>query len=183
MMKFLREPLVHFLLLGAALFGIFALVGKWTSEQPGQIVITPGMIENLRLGFTRSAGHEPTPQELNATIDDYVREEVLDREAIARGLDRDDPVIRRRLRERMEFFTEDSVESALPTDQDLEDFLQKNPQMFRQHGHTPALAEVRDAVQQAWTAARRRQANDAAYQQMKQHYTIVVQQPKPGDAK
>lgn len=178
-MKFLREPLVHFLLLGAVLFGVFALAGQWTNERPDRIVITPGLVENLQLGFTRSAKREPTPQELDAVIEDYVREEVLNREAVARGLDRDDPVVRRRLRERMEFLTEDSVEAAPPTDEQLNDFLQKHPETFRQKGRLPALSEVRDAVQRAWETARRKQANDEAYQKLRAHYTIVVERPTP----
>jgi hypothetical protein len=179
-MKFLREPLVHFLLLGALLFGVFALAGRWTNERPDRIVITPGLIENLQLGFTRSAQRAPTAAELDAVIEDYIREEVLDREAVARGLDRDDPVIRRRLREKMEFFTEDSVATAEPTDAQLNDFLQKNPEAFRKQGHLPELAEVREAVQRAWLAASRKQTNDEAYRKLREHYTVVVQRPAPG---
>jgi hypothetical protein len=178
-MKLLREPLVHFLLLGAILFGVFALVGRWTNDRPDKIVITPGLIENLQLGFTRSAQRTPTAAELDAVIEDYIREEVLCREAIARGLDRDDPVIRRRLRERMEFFTEDSVDTTAPTDEQLNAFIQKNPAMFRQQGRLPGLGEIRDAVQRAWLAARRKQANDEAYQKLREHYTVVVQRPNP----
>lgn len=190
-MKFLREPLVHFLVLGGLLFGVFAVVGRWTSERPDRIVITSGLIENLRLGFTRSAQHAPSPAELDAVIDDYVREEVLCREAIAKGLDRDDPIIRRRLREKMEFFMEDSVETAPPTDEQLKSFLHDNPAMFSRQGHTPELAEVRDAVQRAWVAAQRKQTVDEAYRKLKEHYTVVVDRPNPapgggtspGDAK
>ncbi len=178
-MKFLREPLVHFLVLGALLFGVFALVGRWTGERPDKIVITSGLIENLQLGFTRSTQHAPSAAELDAVIEDYIREEVLCREAIAKGLDRDDPVIRRRLREKMEFFTEDSAVSTPPTDEQLNQFLQANPAMFRQQGRNPQLPEVRDAVQRAWLAARRKQTNDEAYRKMKEHYTVVVERPKP----
>jgi hypothetical protein len=176
-MKFLREPLVHFLLLGAALFGIFGLLGRWTNDRPDRIVITPGLIENLQLGFVRSSQRQPTPKEMDAVIEDYVREEVLNREAVARGLDRDDPVVRRRLRERMEFLTEDGVEAVTPTDAQLNDFLQKHPEMFRRQGTVPALAEIHDAVQRAWDAARRKQANDEAYQKLRAHYAIVIQRP------
>ncbi|HWA07999.1 MAG TPA: hypothetical protein VG838_00890 [Opitutaceae bacterium] len=179
-MKLLREPLVHFLLLGGALFGIFALAGRWTEQRPDRIVITPGLIENLQLGFARSARRDPTPQELDAVIEDYVREEVLNREAVARGLDRDDPVVRRRLRERMEFLTEDDAEAAAPTDAQLNDFLQQHPESFRRQGNVPPLAEIRDAVQRAWEAARRKEANDAAYQKMRARYSIVIERPAPG---
>ena len=181
-MKLLREPLFHFLLLGGALFGIFAFAGRWTEARPDRIVITPGLVENLRLGFTRSSRREPTPQELDAVIEDYVREEVLTREAVARGLDRDDPVVRRRLRERMEFLTEDAVEAAAPTDAQLNEFLQKHPEMFRKQGQLPALADIHDAVQRAWDSARRKQANDEAYQKLRAHYSIEIQKTAPGAA-
>ena len=115
-MKILREPLVQFLLIGAALFGIFAAVGRTTAEIPNKIVVPAGMIENLKVSFERGSGRPPTAKELDAVIDDYVREEILCREAIARGLDRDDPIVRRELRKKMEFLTEDDAGATTATE-------------------------------------------------------------------
>ena len=115
-MKLLREPLVHFLLLGAVLFGVFALVGERTSERTGHIVVTPGHLEHLTISFTRTRQRPPTVQELAGLMDDYIREEVLYREAVAMGLDRDDTIVRRRLRQKLEFLTEAVAETAPPSE-------------------------------------------------------------------
>jgi hypothetical protein len=92
-MRLLREPLLHFLLLGAGLFVVFGLVNKGTNVEPGKIVVTAGQIEHLTVGFTRTWQRPPTEQELEGLIQDNIREEVFYREAIALGLDRDDIVI------------------------------------------------------------------------------------------
>jgi PPIC-type PPIASE domain len=130
-MKLLREPLVHFLLLGAVLFGVFALVGDRGSARTGQIVVTPGHLEHLMVSFTRTWQRPPTAQELAGLIDDYIREEVLYREAVAMGLDRDDTIVRRRLRQKLEFLTEETAETAPPTEADLQVFLQQHLDTFR----------------------------------------------------
>jgi len=100
MQQLFREPLVHFLLLGAGLFVAFGLVGKRPSGELGQIVITQGQIEHLVAGYNRVHGRPASPEELAGLMRDYVREEVYYREALALGLDRDDAVIRNRLRKR-----------------------------------------------------------------------------------
>jgi hypothetical protein len=76
-MKLLREPLVHFLLLGAMLFGVFAMVGDRTSERASHIVVIPGHLEHLMVSFTRTWQRPPTAQELAGLVDDYIREEAL----------------------------------------------------------------------------------------------------------
>jgi PPIC-type PPIASE domain len=130
-MKLLREPLVHFLLLGAVLFGVFALVGDRGSTRPGHIVVTPGHIEHLTVSFRRTWQRPPTAPELAGLIEDYIREEVLYREAVAMGLDRDDTIIRRRLRQKLEFLTEEAAETAAPSDAELQAFLQQHGDAFR----------------------------------------------------
>jgi len=174
-MKLLREPLVHFLLLGAALFGVFSLLGKVTGDRAAQILVTPDRIQQLISGFNLDFKRPPTTQEVDRLIDDYIREEVLCREAWVRGLDREDPIIRQRLRQRMEFFNEDTTEAAAPTDQQLLDFLHEHPETFRIAGRTPELSEVRTTVESAWVAAHRKEFRDAAYQQLRKNYIIRVE--------
>ena len=130
-MKLLHEPLVHFLLLGAVLFGVFALVGDRGSARVGQIVVTPGHIEHLTVSFTRTWQRPPTAPELAGLIDDYIREEVLYREAVAMGLDRDDTIVPRRLRQKLEFLTEETAAMAAPSDEELQTFLQQHLDTFR----------------------------------------------------
>ncbi|MGH8520761.1 MAG: peptidyl-prolyl cis-trans isomerase [Gammaproteobacteria bacterium] len=131
MKKFLREPLVHFLLLGAGLFVAFGLEGERTGGEPGEILATRGRIESLALGFARTWQRPPTDRELEGLIHDYIREEVYYREAMALGLDKDDIVIRRRLRQKMEFVTDDVAAQAEPTDEELSAYLKAHPEAFR----------------------------------------------------
>jgi hypothetical protein len=133
MRKLLREPLAHFLLLGAALFGIYALVGDRASDRSGEIVVTRGQVEQLVLGFSRTWQRPPTQQELKGLVEDYIREEVLYREAVAMGLDRDDTIVRRRMRQKLEFLTEDGAsQAAPPTEAELEAYLQQHADHFRE---------------------------------------------------
>ena len=125
-----REPLVHFLLLGAGLFVAFGLVGKRPSGELGKIVITQGQIAHLAAGYHRVHGRPAAPEELAGLMRDYVREEVYYREALALGLDRDDAVIRNRLRLKMEFIADDVAAQAEPTDEQLLNYLQEHPDAF-----------------------------------------------------
>ena len=131
MKRFLREPLVHFLLLGAALFLVYGLVGTRTDGRRGTIVVTSGQIESLATGFARTWQRPPSEQELKGLIQDRIREEVYAREAKALGLDQDDVVINRRLRQKLEFVTEDVTAKAEPTDADLKAYLQAHPASFQ----------------------------------------------------
>jgi hypothetical protein len=116
MKKLLREPLFHFLVFGAALFALWF----WRSDAAGgdasRIVVTQARIRQLATGFERMRQRPPTDQELRGLVQDFVREEVCVREARAMGLDRDDPIIRSRLRQKFEFATEDALGPAAPTD-------------------------------------------------------------------
>src|SRR5512143_1985886 len=129
--RLLREPLVHFLILGTALFLLFNAAEKSGAPQDGKIVVTSGRIEQLTVGFVRIWQRAPSADELNGLIEDYVKEEVLYREALAMGLDKDDSVVRRRMRQKIEFLTEDAAGAARPTDQELQAWLDKHPDEFR----------------------------------------------------
>jgi hypothetical protein len=130
-MKILREPLLHFLLLGAAIFGAYGFLSNARATQPGHIVITQGRIEALIAAFSRTWQRPPTASERDGLIRDYVREEVYVREAIALGLDQDDMVIRRRLRQKLEFVSEDLSSQADPTDGQLRAYLTAHQAAFR----------------------------------------------------
>ena len=131
MKKLLREPLVHFLILGAAVFLLFKLVAAPGIPADGRIVVTSGKIEQLVTVFVRTWQRPPTVEELDGLIEDHVRDEVLYREALAMGLDKDDTVIRRRLRQKFEFLTEDAATTTPPSDPDLRAWLERNPDKFR----------------------------------------------------
>jgi PPIC-type PPIASE domain len=128
--SFLREPLLHFLVIGAALFAYF----QWStsgSSATNRIVLTAGQIEQLAAGFTKTWKRPPTDPELKGIIDDWVREELSVQAAMAAGLDRGDPVIRRRLRSKFEFFVEDMGELAAPEEALLQAWFVANQAKYR----------------------------------------------------
>lgn len=130
MSRWLREPLVHFVVLGGLLFLVF---NWWSGGGAGsnRIVITPGQVDSIAAGFARTWQRPPTDAELKGLIDDYVREEIAAREAMSAGLDRDDTVIRRRLRQKLEFVAEDAIDATPPTDAELQAWLAQHPEAFR----------------------------------------------------
>ncbi len=128
----LREPLLHFLILAAGLFVVARFRGETpTSQGQDQIVINQARILNIAQMWHRTWQRPPTEAELDGLIDDYINEEVLYREALKMGLDRDDAVIRRRLRQKLEFVAEDLADAASPTDEELQEFLNQHQDMFR----------------------------------------------------
>ena len=126
----LREPLFQFLVLGAALFGLFHLVDKKKAEAPDKIVVSAARIDNLADGFARTWRRPPSKEELQGLVDDYIRDEVFYREGKAAGLDRDDVIIRRRVRQKMEFLAEDAS-SPEPSAEQLAGYLNANPARFK----------------------------------------------------
>ena len=131
MKRILREPLLHFLLLGTAIFAAYSLVSKHTGSEPGKIVISAGQVAAMVEGFTRTWRRPPTNAEIEGLIRDRVQEEVYCREALALGLDKDDTIIRRRLRQKIEFVTDDVTALAEPTDDELSAYLKAHADMFR----------------------------------------------------
>ncbi len=126
----LREPLLHFLILGGLLFLFFHWRGGGSGPGSNHIVITHAQIEQLAVGFARTWQKPPTEAELKGLIDEYVKDEIATSEALAMGLDRDDVIIRRRLRQKLEFIAEDTVASVPPTDADLNAWMLKHPDAF-----------------------------------------------------
>ena len=131
MKKILREPLLHFLLLATAIFAAYGLVSKRSNDEPGKIVISEGQVAAIAEGFTRTWRRPPTRAEIEGLIRDQVQEEVYCREAMALGLDKEDTIIRRRLRQKMEFVSDDVAALAEPTDDELSAFLKSHADTFR----------------------------------------------------
>jgi parvulin-like peptidyl-prolyl isomerase len=135
--KFFREPLVHFLLIGAGLFLLFgwrggpaALPAGQTGPSSGKIIVARDDIDQTTATFTKTWQRPPTEEEAKGLVEDLVRNEVYYREALAIGLDRDDGVIRRRMRQKMEFILEDITAQVEPTDEDLRAFMKKHPDTY-----------------------------------------------------
>jgi hypothetical protein len=130
-MRIIREPLFHFLLLGAAIFAVYGVATRHKTDKPGQILVTQGTIENLVTGFTRTWQRPPTKEELQGLIRDHIREEVAYREALALGLDRDDMIVRRRLQQKFEFLSDELTSRIEPSDTELQHFLEAHSTLFQ----------------------------------------------------
>jgi hypothetical protein len=116
------------------LFALHGLVGKAGTDASEKIVVSASRIANLGDGFSRTWRRPPSEQELQGLIEDYIRDEVFYREGRAAGLDRDDAVIRRRVRQKMEFLAED-MSVPEPSDEQLAAYLASNPERFRAEDH------------------------------------------------
>lgn len=128
MRRLLREPLLHFLLLGAVLFGLDAYLRDGAAgASGGEIVVSRGRIENLAALFAKTWQRAPTPEELRDLVEDHVYEEALYREGMAMGVDQGDTVIRRRVRQKMEFVVDDVAEQVEPSEADLAAWLAAHP--------------------------------------------------------
>ncbi len=118
--RLLREPLVHFLALGAL---IFALFGNSTSADERRIEIDEARVERLAGQYAQNFRRAPSADELDALIRDDVKQEVYYREALRLGLDRDDEVVRRRMRVKMEAFEDTAEDIPAPDDAILKQWL------------------------------------------------------------
>jgi peptidyl-prolyl cis-trans isomerase C len=126
-MKFFREPLVHFLVIGAAIFVLNGLWGKQDAvEQERAITITTGEVTWLTDAWEKRWNRPPTPAERDGLIKQYLREMVLYREAVAMGLDRDDTVIRRRLAQKLEFLSQDLISPQPPTEDEIQAYFEEH---------------------------------------------------------
>jgi PPIC-type PPIASE domain len=129
--RLVREPLVHFILIGALVFGAYTLIGSNADEPRDRVVVTEGRVQQLAQVFAKTWQRPPTPEELRGLVDAYIKEEVYYREALQLGLDRDDTLIRRRMQQKMEFVTEPSDALLVVDDAKLQAFLNEHKPEFR----------------------------------------------------
>jgi peptidyl-prolyl cis-trans isomerase C len=131
MRRILKEPLFHFLLLGGLIFFMASFVYNKDRKAEHTIVVSNEKIGNIIRLYTVTAGAPPTKPQLDAMIEDYIREEIFYRESLKMKLDRDDEIIRRRLSQKMEFLQSDLSVVAAPSQKQLEDFYRSHPAYFR----------------------------------------------------
>jgi hypothetical protein len=126
------EPLVQFLAIGAALFGGYALIhGPQPRASGSDITISEGRVNQLIESYLLLAGRVPSKAELENLVDDYITEEIDYREAVAMGLDADDTIVRRRMRQKLEFLVEDADSSEEPSEAQLEEWLKTHGDQYR----------------------------------------------------
>ena len=124
-----REPLVHFLIAGALLLGVSALV-RPSDTREERISVSVAQIQQLRETWTRQWGEAPDASQMRRLIDDFIREEIFYREAIRSGLDRDDTIVRRRLAQKVEFLAQGVAAATEPADSELRDFFERNRHQY-----------------------------------------------------
>ena len=130
--RWLREPLLHFLLLGVALFAVYGYInrGRAGIESSKQIVLSMDDLRQMDIYFVSQWHRQPTPEELSNMVDDRVRQEVLYREALAMGLDKYNEIVKRRMAQKMQFLAEDVAAAHEPTTAELRAWFAKHPDKF-----------------------------------------------------
>jgi peptidyl-prolyl cis-trans isomerase C len=128
----LHEPLLHVLLIGAALFAVYDALKPGASQRQdaNRIVITADDLAQIQIAWMAQWRRPPTPEEMHNLLDGKVREEILSREATALGLDKDDTIVKRRLAQKMEFVMDDVAALREPTDDELRRWFEQNTQRF-----------------------------------------------------
>lgn len=128
LLQFLKEPLLHFVLAGAAIYLLFGLFGKSAdvAVEENTIVVTAGEINWLAEMWQKKWNRPPSEIEMVGLVRDHLRETVLYREAVAMGLDKDDVIIRRRMAQKLEFLAQDLIQPEEPAEAELQAFFQEH---------------------------------------------------------
>ena len=133
MKRLLREPLIHFLLIGAVLFGLYGLTqpGRPGTAPSKEIRLSLDEIAQLTLLYQSQWRRPPTPQELERMVENKVQQEILYREALAMGLDKDDEIVKRRMAQKMQFLAEDVAAAREPTTAELQELVREEQRQIR----------------------------------------------------
>ena len=129
-LKIIREPISLFIILGVLLFIIYEWTTFYYEQKNKRITVTDVQIEVLKETFTKTWNREPTEQELNAQIENFIKDEIFYKEAVALGLDKSDIAVKRRLRQIMEMMMDDMA-TVYPSEDQLKKYLSENPDKFR----------------------------------------------------
>ncbi len=130
--RWLREPLLHFLLIGIAVFAVYGYThrGRGGFESSRQIALSLDDLRLMETYFESQWHRQPTPAEFQAMVEDKVKEEVLYREGIAMGLDKDDTIVKRRMAQKVQFLAEDVAAAHEPSAEELKAWFEKNKDKF-----------------------------------------------------
>ena len=132
-MKLLREPLVHFMFIGAVIYLVYAVFAEPVPEETDKtIVVTAGEIEWMQTSWQKRWNRPPTVEEFDGMIQQYIKETVLYREALTMGLNKHDQIIRRRLAQKLEFLARDLVALIPPTDEELQVYFDEHQARYQE---------------------------------------------------
>ncbi|MEZ5572814.1 MAG: peptidylprolyl isomerase [Halioglobus sp.] len=132
----LREPLLHFVVLGCVLFAIYSYTNRdaESADSTHQIYLTPDQLLQMTLSFESQWRRPPTQEEFGHLLEGQVQQEVLYREALAMGLDKDDTIVKRRMAQKMQFLAEDVAAAREPSNEELRDWYAQNSKIFAMPG-------------------------------------------------
>ena len=132
-MKLLREPLLHFVLIGAAIYLLYGAFAEPVMEETDKtIVVSAGEIEWMQSSWQKRWNRPPTAEEFDGLIQQYIKETVLYREALTMGLNQHDQVIRRRLAQKLEFLAKDLVALTPPTEEELQVYFTEHRNRYQE---------------------------------------------------
>jgi len=172
--KSLKEPLLHFLLIGIGLFFLFSqLNNDEESSNTQQIIINTSKLEVLSATFMEENSIPPTEIEIQELLENLIREEVLSREAITLGLDKDDRVIRHRLAQKMQYLFEDVAMMEEPSDEVLKAYFQQDNDSFSYEPGTK-YSKVKQQLKREWIAEAQQKENKLFYEDLKSRYEIIL---------
>ncbi|MBW1899645.1 MAG: peptidyl-prolyl cis-trans isomerase, partial [Deltaproteobacteria bacterium] len=131
MKKWIKEPLLHFLIIGALIFVFYSIANKdEVAVSDKKIVVTYAEIERLSNNWSKKWNRPPTETELKGLVESYIKEEVYYREALALGLDQNDTILRRRLMQKMEFLSNDLAALNTPDESALNKYFLDNQEKY-----------------------------------------------------
>jgi len=131
--KVLREPLLHFIFIGAAIYLLYGAFAEPVMDETDKtIVVSAGEIEWMQTSWQKRWNRPPTDKEMNGLIQQYIRETVLYREALTMGLNQHDQVIRRRLAQKLEFLAKDLVALTPPTEEELQAYFAEHQDSYQE---------------------------------------------------
>jgi peptidyl-prolyl cis-trans isomerase C len=173
--RILREPLVHFALIGAAIFAVAQVAQQLKQTSQTQLIVDAGLNQRLSALYRAQFGVAPTASQLQAIADDYLDDEVLYREALRLGLEQDDEIIRRRLIQKLEFLQRDAMASTNPPQAELRAFYARHTQQFSAPPRV-SFAQVYFSADQGGDARAKTRAREA-----REHWQLRGAMPD-GDA-
>jgi hypothetical protein len=177
-MKILKEPLLHFTLIGALLFGAYGFMNRERAPQDG-ITVSAETIEQLADTFSNDWNRAASPEELEQLVDDYIRDELAYREGLTLGLELDDVVIRERIRQKLETMIEEGGAAEPPSEAELQDYLATHADLFRDlempDQPVPALDDIRNMVIYEWENQQRIDQLEAFYAGLYEKYQVTVE--------
>jgi len=131
--KLLREPLLHFMFIGAAIYLLYGVFAEPVPEEDDKtIVVSAGELEWMRSNWQKRWNRLPTQEEFDGLIQQYIKETVLYREALTMGLNQHDTIIRRRLAQKLEFLAKDLVALTPPTEEELQSWFAENRDRYQE---------------------------------------------------